>query len=315
MNKNGIVGAPSVRTYDYNSVFGTAEYELPKEFMLPKECMSDVLNQKRINACAAFVMAGIAQVKHRKEHGEDEQFSPGVFYALHRTEEANYQGMNPDSALKIWCKYGSVPKRFYNEIYEMPEMREKFKANANFEWILKLAEKYKIEGFIGFLKSNYEDMKRAIYEYQTPLFAVANKGFGSPHAIMLVGWNEDGFIIQNSWGEEWGSEGYGTYPLSVASYAYLIIDEVMEMKFTDVKKEDWFYDAVRECKFNGIMNGISETEFAPEQPITRAQAAQLMVNKQKNDDAINKIMTDRMEGLAEKLEKIVEWAYANGYKD
>lgn len=28
------------------------------------------------------------------------------------------------------------------------------------------------------------------------------------HSVLLVGWNFDSWIIKNSWGEQWGSEGY-----------------------------------------------------------------------------------------------------------
>lgn len=34
------------------------------------------------------------------------------------------------------------------------------------------------------------------------------------HAIALVGWNKDGFIIRNSWGDDWGDYGYTTIPYS-----------------------------------------------------------------------------------------------------
>lgn len=315
MNNGGIVGAPSIRTYDYNAVYGTSSVALPKTFMLPEDRLPSVTNQGKYNACCAFAIAEVLQVLHRIEFGKDEQFSEGFIYGWHRLPEATYQGMNPDSSLKFLCKCGSVPKKYYNELYEMPEMREKLFGHPNFKEFEKIAEKYKLKGYVGFLKSNYEDMKRALYECQYPLFAVANKGFGSPHAIIVVGWDENGFIIQNSWGKDWGKNGLNSYPLSVVSYAYLFIDEVLELKFLDVNKSDWSYDAIKECVFNGLMQGMSETEFAPKQPVLRDQAAQLMVNKQRNDDAVNKIMADRMEDIAERLEKVISWARANGYKE
>lgn len=32
------------------------------------------------------------------------------------------------------------------------------------------------------------------------------------HAIAIVGWNEKGFIIRNSWGTSWGQKGYSILP-------------------------------------------------------------------------------------------------------
>lgn len=32
------------------------------------------------------------------------------------------------------------------------------------------------------------------------------------HTMLIVGYNDDGFILQNSWGTEWGDEGYCIFP-------------------------------------------------------------------------------------------------------
>lgn len=44
---------------------------------------------------------------------------------------------------------------------------------------------------------------------------------GSPvqgwHSITIIGWNEDGFIIRNSWGVAYGDKGYMTLPYAEAS--------------------------------------------------------------------------------------------------
>lgn len=40
--------------------------------------------------------------------------------------------------------------------------------------------------------------------------------------------------------------------------------------FDDVKDSDWFFDSVKFAKDNGLMGGVSETKFAPEEPVTRA---------------------------------------------
>ena len=38
----------------------------------------------------------------------------------------------------------------------------------------------------------------------------AGDGFFGLHAIAIIGYNKDGFIIRNSWGEEFGNKGYST---------------------------------------------------------------------------------------------------------
>lgn len=63
----------------------------------------------------------------------------------------------------------------------------------------------------------------------------------------------------------------------------LMLDERNEdmpkkTKFNDVPEGSWYEDAVAYCIEKGYMKGISETEFKPEQPLTRAQMAQVLMN-------------------------------------
>lgn len=47
-------------------------------------------------------------------------------------------------------------------------------------------------------------------------------------------------------------------------------------RFFDVKRSDWFYDAVHALVDDGIINGITYNKFAPNDNITRAQFAQIL---------------------------------------
>ncbi len=40
--------------------------------------------------------------------------------------------------------------------------------------------------------------------------------------------------------------------------------------FTDVKQGDWFYESVKSAVAKGLMNGISPTEFDPNETMSRA---------------------------------------------
>ena len=46
--------------------------------------------------------------------------------------------------------------------------------------------------------------------------------------------------------------------------------------FLDVNEEDWFYDAVAHAVGAGLMSGISEDKFAPNNTLTRAMVAQIL---------------------------------------
>lgn len=52
--------------------------------------------------------------------------------------------------------------------------------------------------------------------------------------------------------------------------------DTAEISFTDVKKENWYYEEIQKSYKEGEIIGISETEFAPDDYITREQAAIIM---------------------------------------
>lgn len=58
----------------------------------------------------------------------------------------------------------------------------------------------------------------------------------------------------------------------------LHLESVTEAKtFTDVQPGNWYYDYVRIVSSLGLVNGVSDTEFAPNKEITRGEIATLIV--------------------------------------
>ena len=52
-------------------------------------------------------------------------------------------------------------------------------------------------------------------------------------------------------------------------------------KFADVPAGAWYENAVKYCIEKGYMKGFSDTEFKPEEPLTRAQMCQILANYDK----------------------------------
>lgn len=50
------------------------------------------------------------------------------------------------------------------------------------------------------------------------------------------------------------------------------------LPFEDVKEGSWYYDAVKYVYENGMMNGMSDTVFAPKGTVNRAMVAQILYN-------------------------------------
>lgn len=58
-------------------------------------------------------------------------------------------------------------------------------------------------------------------------------------------------------------------------YGTAKIDVSEKLPFTDVKKTDWFYDAVKNAYQNDLIDGVSATQFKPTSNLTVAQAIKL----------------------------------------
>ena len=81
--------------------------------------------------------------------------------------------------------------------------------------------------------------------------------------------------------------------------------------FTDVKANSWYYGAVCWAKYRGVVSGISETKFAPDNKITREQIAAMFIRfsaamKYTDPSAKGGKFTDD--------KKISSWAYDAVYK-
>ena len=89
--------------------------------------------------------------------------------------------------------------------------------------------------------------------------------------------------------------------------------ETSNTVFTDVEKGSWYEKAVAWALENGIVNGISETEFAPDDAVTREQMAAIIYRyaKFKNYDvSVNAEIsyTDKT-GISDYAASAVAWAY------
>ncbi len=75
-------------------------------------------------------------------------------------------------------------------------------------------------------------------------------------------------------------DGYYTSAQTVtiaAARAQIVTADVSQrLSFSDVSSADWFYEDVFNVYSSGLMGGVSDTSFAPNQPVTRAMAATII---------------------------------------
>lgn len=115
------------------------------------------------------------------------------------------------------CLYTTFP---YNETY--PKVKARIEKNSD-KYHTEAAN-YKIKNYFRCITE--EEVKRAImkqgavvlgmtvyssFQKNVPL-PTSNDISRGGHAMCCVGWNKDGWIIQNSWGKYWGDKGYCYVP-------------------------------------------------------------------------------------------------------
>lgn len=293
-----------IRDYDYEAVCGSSENTFPDEYEIPRENTGTLKNQGYVGACVAEVIAQIAENWYTKQTGEPVEMSEGFIYGALRKSNSTGEGMIVSTALDLWRSVGTLPKKYFDVLEEMPEMK---KIVAKFPEFFDIASKYKISGYVSFnssIQKNDLAIKEALTKYQYGLVAVSDNGFtGGSHCIQLTGWNDknDTYKIKNSWGEKYGDNGFAEISKSKINRVYMVLFDEIKLPFTDVKESDWFYKDVKDIHFAGFMNGTSETTFEPDKPLTRAEAAALFnrFNKEvdKRFDILNKVLEEKYEDM------------------
>jgi hypothetical protein len=63
------------------------------------------------------------------------------------------------------------------------------------------------------------------------------------HAVVVIGWSEDGsWIVKNSWGEGWGDNGFGRYRVPFYTYGWLRLGENLYVDTLKFETNDGVWD-------------------------------------------------------------------------
>lgn len=280
----------SARAYYYNTICDVKDEELPKEYMVKN--LSNILDQGSVNSCVAHGVAGALSANHLKHTGELIDLSVLLIYGLWRGDMTG-MGMFVESTLENGREIGTSPREYAPENLEVPDAIKKAKEYAE-EYpnamAFKVGSFYKMRENANFVK----DIKKALYQFDLPLVTVKESG-GSRHCELIVGWDEDNFILQNSYGEEWGNKGFHKLSVTTTSLddTFLVLADKVELPFSDTSGH-WAEKYIRNLYFAGIMNGYPDGTFKPDAPITRGELAKVV------DEAM-KAIDDKLKKLEEKV--------------
>lgn len=208
-----------------------------------------ILDQGEEGACTGFAMAAVINY-HLSKNGrytaaqldEKQGVSPWMLYSMARRYDEwpgdEYEGSSARGCIKGWNAHGVVSKARW-------EKDDKINASHLSKDLATDALNIPAGAYYRVMHRQIRDMHAALHESGI-LYAtlMVHAGWGQPkgaprkysydykgnlhhielpvierelnadggHAIAIVGYTRDGFIIQNSWGEDWGIGGFALLP-------------------------------------------------------------------------------------------------------
>lgn len=205
---------------DYKSYICNAKQtELPKQYKIE---MPNVKDQGIVNSCVAHCLSTFMEETYKLDKIE---FSTGFIYGYRPFGYSQEEGMYPRQALKTLLKVGDVPKINFDHNKEMPEIKKL--VDKNLTELTSIANKYKIDSYSRIYTEN--EIKKCIYndiavpisipvyndlDYNNITFKIKmpSGNIEGYHAVIIYGYNEDGWLIQNSWGKGWADKGKAILP-------------------------------------------------------------------------------------------------------
>ena len=191
---------------------------------LPEECDSrcdlmPIRNQGSQGTCFAQSAACMKEWQERKNYNFNEYFSPQFFYNLrfnkYDENTENDEGMYGRDVMKILKNTGICKESSYN--YGRIEGKENISKEIFDEAKVNVIESYARINTIHDLKSSLCKNGPAlitfpVYNYTDQMWKQRNNETSKGgHAMTVVGYNNEGFIIRNSWGKDWSNKGYTIY--------------------------------------------------------------------------------------------------------
>ncbi len=196
---------------------------IPDSYMIDDNYIIE--DQSIYGTCVAHAISTALKYGDKKQKKTRKYYSKGYIYANRKDTDYQGEGMIIREALKQLnhcgdCEYTLFP---YNNTY--PVLKEKLSLSK--EKCDKNATPNKILNY--FKIENINDIKTALMTCGAvicalPVYSNFNGNITLPpsgeeslgnHAMCLVGWDKTGWIIQNSWGKDFGNNG-----LTHVSYDY-----------------------------------------------------------------------------------------------
>lgn len=184
-----------------------------------RSSMQPIRDQGNQSSCVAMSGSAMKEWQEQKDVGLNEYMSPQFIYNFR--EDTSEEGMYMRDLMKILNKKGDCTEKLYPYGTFTPPSSQ----------AIGEAQNYIIDGYASV--ATPEELKTAlfvngpcvlavpVYNYTTRMwYKRINDYFLGGHAMLVAGYNKEGFIIRNSWGTDWGDKGYCIMPYGDFSLAW-----------------------------------------------------------------------------------------------
>ena len=191
--------------------------DFPDSFELDK---LPVKNQGQVGSCVAHAASEIVEYINRWQEGEYVQMSTGYIYG-NREYETNKLagGYYARLAMKVLKNNGDCSQDLFPYNVKMPKAEElylnrdkaideeAYKNRITSYFTLKTADSVKSVLMDGYpVLCSLVWGKGTKYNKEDKMVHFSDNTDGG-HCVIIVGWDDQGWIIQNSWGKSWGNNG------------------------------------------------------------------------------------------------------------
>lgn len=230
---------------DYRVVSMAARYPETYELTPPP-----VRNQGSVGSCVAYALSSIAEWHYALDvpFSDDTHMSTMWIYGNRRNTAYKDHGMVMREAIKSVVADGDALYANFPGNKEVPDAISIFE--ENYKDFCEDAYKHR---FTGYAQCNSIDaIKEAIVTYGLVIFSIdwfkdlkykdgvldskERKESTGGHAMFIYGWNEKGWLIQNSWGACWGHKGRAILPFDFPMNEVWAIYDTLDEGHTNIKK-------------------------------------------------------------------------------
>ena len=268
--KETIINRKFLQTQVIKSPYDARDYQIvagkdfPETFELPKKV--NIKNQWTKPTCVAHALSSLVEYHNLIETGKYRKFSTEFIYG---TRDIGYyigDGMVIRDALKTVQKYGDCyhadcPGN-HNTADAMKNVNEKVEEYRNLAYPHRIGSYYRVR--------TPEEIKTALMNHGPVVISMTcrenayisddtycypqNAKNSGAHCVLIVGWNNKGWIIQNSWGSGYAGDGYFTLTYDTKiNEAWGTIDQTNDTSMLKTKPRNKFMDKIYNI-INKIVN-------------------------------------------------------------